>query len=106
MRSLGQNPTEAELLDMISEVDADQNGTIDFPEFLNLMARKLKVRELMLRNCKRGHEKLVVELFLILLSVCCHGSSYLIFEASLFWMNVVMFFFQLFYIHQCPCAIL
>ncbi|XP_044477063.1 calmodulin-like [Mangifera indica] len=42
MRSLGQNPTEAELLDMISEVDADQNGTIDFPEFLNLMARKLK----------------------------------------------------------------
>lgn len=44
MRSLGQNPTEAELRDMISEVDADQNGTIDFPEFLNLMARKMKVR--------------------------------------------------------------
>jgi calmodulin len=43
MRSLGQNPTEAELQDMISEVDADQNGTIDFPEFLNLMARKMKV---------------------------------------------------------------
>ena len=42
MRSLGQNPTEAELQDMISEVDADQNGTIDFPEFLNLMARKMK----------------------------------------------------------------
>ncbi|XP_074572657.1 calmodulin [Curcuma longa] len=42
MRSLGQNPTEAELRDMISEVDADQNGTIDFPEFLNLMARKMK----------------------------------------------------------------
>ncbi|GLJ54714.1 hypothetical protein SUGI_1175330 [Cryptomeria japonica] len=42
MRSLGQNPTEAELRDMISEVDADGNGTIDFPEFLNLMARKMK----------------------------------------------------------------
>ncbi|KAJ6969918.1 EF-hand domain-containing protein [Populus alba x Populus x berolinensis] len=42
MRSLGQNPTEAELQDMINEVDADQNGTIDFPEFLNLMARKMK----------------------------------------------------------------
>ncbi|CAI9766504.1 unnamed protein product [Fraxinus pennsylvanica] len=42
MRSLGQNPTEAELQDMIREVDADQNGTIDFPEFLNLMARKMK----------------------------------------------------------------
>ncbi|CUV04437.1 calmodulin [Cryptosporidium parvum Iowa II] len=42
MRSLGQNPTEAELLDMINEVDADGNGTIDFPEFLSLMARKMK----------------------------------------------------------------
>ena len=41
MRSLGQNPTEAELQDMINEVDADGNGTIDFPEFLSLMARYL-----------------------------------------------------------------
>ena len=31
MCSLKQNPTEAELQDMISEVDADGNGTIDFP---------------------------------------------------------------------------
>lgn len=31
MRSLGQNPTESELQDMINEVDADSNGTIDFP---------------------------------------------------------------------------
>jgi calmodulin len=42
MRSLGQNPTEAELADMINEVDADGNGTIDFPEYLTMMARKMK----------------------------------------------------------------
>merc|ERR1712037_278127 len=42
MRSLGQNHTEAELQDMINEVDADGNGTIDFPEFLTMMARKMK----------------------------------------------------------------
>lgn len=31
MRSLGQNPSESELADMINEVDTDNNGTIDFP---------------------------------------------------------------------------
>ena len=63
MRSLGQNPSESELQDMINEVDSDNNGTIDFPgtlyttkrlvvstvltvllhiEFLTMMARKMK----------------------------------------------------------------
>ena len=39
MRSLGQNPTEAELQGMIN--DKDGNGKIDFPEFLTIMARKM-----------------------------------------------------------------
>ncbi|KIJ98372.1 hypothetical protein K443DRAFT_680798 [Laccaria amethystina LaAM-08-1] len=39
MRSLGQNPTEAELQDMVNEVDRDGNGTIDFEEFLDMMSR-------------------------------------------------------------------
>ena len=42
MRNLGQNPTEAELQEMINEVDLDGNGTIDFKEFLGLMVRKMK----------------------------------------------------------------
>ncbi len=42
MKSLGQNPTEKELQDMINEVDTDGNNIIDFPEFLSLMARKMK----------------------------------------------------------------
>merc|ERR1712174_176935 len=33
---------EAELQDMINEVDADGNGTMDFPEFLSMKARKMK----------------------------------------------------------------
>ena len=40
--ALGQNPTEAELQDMINQVDADGNGTIDFPEFITMMSRKMK----------------------------------------------------------------
>jgi len=42
MRSLGQNPTETELQDMINEVDVDGSGTVDFPEFLNMMAKKME----------------------------------------------------------------
>ena len=38
MRSLGQNITQAELQDLINEVEAN-NRTIDFPEFLTMMAR-------------------------------------------------------------------
>ncbi|KAL3512481.1 hypothetical protein ACH5RR_025198 [Cinchona calisaya] len=42
MRSLGLNPTEAELQDMIDEVDPDVNETINFHHFLDLMARKIE----------------------------------------------------------------
>lgn len=41
MRNMGQNPTDGELQQMISEVDADGNGLIDFAEFVTLMARKM-----------------------------------------------------------------
>lgn len=44
MRSLGQNPSESELQDMINEVDADNNGTIDFPGMrYTLIQTKIKV---------------------------------------------------------------
>ncbi|XP_028553852.1 calmodulin-2-like [Dendrobium catenatum] len=42
MRSLGLNPTVMELQDMISKVDADNSGTTDFEEFLNLMESIMK----------------------------------------------------------------
>ncbi|KAI8521076.1 calmodulin-like 3 [Branchiostoma belcheri] len=42
MRSLGQNPTEQELQDMVRSVDQDGNGTIDFNEFLQMMQKAMK----------------------------------------------------------------
>eukprot|EP00812_Abedinium_dasypus_P012257 NODE_5786_length_555_cov_252.408000.p1 GENE.NODE_5786_length_555_cov_252.408000~~NODE_5786_length_555_cov_252.408000.p1 ORF type:complete len:149 (-),score=28.93 NODE_5786_length_555_cov_252.408000:10-456(-) len=41
MRSLGQNPSEAKLKEMIDEFDADGHGRISLPNFLILMARKM-----------------------------------------------------------------
>merc|ERR1711988_1175230 len=43
LKYIGQNPTEAELQDMVNEVDKDGTGSIDFPEFLTLM--RLKINE-------------------------------------------------------------
>ena len=40
VRFIGQNPTEAELQDMVNEVDKDGTGSIDFPEFLTMMGLK------------------------------------------------------------------
>jgi calmodulin len=42
MRSLNQDPSEQELHDMISEVDVDGNGKIEFEEFVTLMNRRSK----------------------------------------------------------------
>ncbi|GMI66497.1 calmodulin 7, Z-box Binding Factor 3 [Hibiscus trionum] len=40
IQALDVNPTKEEVQSMISEVDG--NGTIDFDDFLNIMARKMK----------------------------------------------------------------
>ncbi|KAG2693751.1 hypothetical protein I3760_08G110600 [Carya illinoinensis] len=53
IQSLNENPTKEEVRDMIGEVDADGNGTIDFEEFLNIMARKMKLRHVMINLGER-----------------------------------------------------
>ena len=40
MRAMGQNPAEDELNSLVMEVDLDGNGTIEFPEFLEMMKQK------------------------------------------------------------------
>lgn len=42
LRQLGHNPTEAELLEMIKELDKNNSGTISFNEFVGLMSGKMK----------------------------------------------------------------
>jgi calmodulin len=42
MRGLGLSANDTELADMLSEVDMDCNGTIDFPEFLGMINRRMK----------------------------------------------------------------
>lgn len=46
IRSLGSNPPECILQNLIDEIDAYDHGTIDFFEFLSLMARKTKDTEI------------------------------------------------------------
>jgi Ca2+-binding EF-hand superfamily protein len=45
MRKLGQNPTEAELIEMISSVDDNGDNEIDFEEFLLLMKSRIGERD-------------------------------------------------------------
>jgi len=40
LRSIGQNPTEDEILELVMESDANGDGTIDLGEFIELMKRK------------------------------------------------------------------
>lgn len=42
MQALGLNPTEAEILNFIKEVDSDNSGSINFDEFSVMMVDKMR----------------------------------------------------------------
>merc|ERR1711871_944115 len=52
MRSLGQDPTEEELTDLVNEVDTDGNGEIDFEEFCVMMNKMTDAHEKVKKNNK------------------------------------------------------
>ena len=39
LRTMGQNPTDSEVNDMINEVDVDGSGVLDFEEFVVFIKR-------------------------------------------------------------------
>merc|ERR1719348_2248774 len=41
LRFVGENPSDAEVQDLMNEVDAGSSGTFNFPNFLNMMLRKV-----------------------------------------------------------------
>lgn len=45
MVSVGQNPTDQEISDMVNIADADGSGTMDFAEFVTLMAHHMSGSE-------------------------------------------------------------
>ena len=45
LRSLGQNPSEDDLAKMIQELHIDGQGTLEFPDFLKMMAKRMKDKE-------------------------------------------------------------
>ena len=45
MRSMGQNPTEDEVLNLVIEYDVNGDGTIDFDEFLEMMRKQAEQQD-------------------------------------------------------------
>lgn len=64
IRSLDQNPTENELQEMMGEVDADGNGTIDFTEFLTLITNKFNEVINLWNNCQSKQKVIWIEFIL------------------------------------------
>lgn len=63
MRALGFEPKKEEIKKMISDIDKDGNGTIDFNEFLDMMTAKM---------VRAGLTGCVVSLLNLLAGHCSH----------------------------------
>lgn len=55
IKSLDHSTTKEELQAMMDEIDVDGSGSIEFGEFINLMARKMKVKSAVLKQVLLWH---------------------------------------------------
>ena len=87
LRSIGQNPTEEEILNLVIEYDVNGDGTIDFEEFLEMMMKQSKGFCLISTDHIFFAEK-IVKLF-----YCCWKNRQIIY----FLLNNSSFFFPSFF---------
>merc|ERR1712110_461923 len=45
LKSLGMNPSDKDLLEMMAELDPDTMETLEFPEFVSMLAKKMKNKD-------------------------------------------------------------
>merc|ERR1711981_1346089 len=55
MQALGFNPSKGEVREMMAEVDADENGTMEFGEFVGLLSGKMASKDPQ-EECKKGFD--------------------------------------------------
>lgn len=45
MKTVGQTPTESDMIDLMREIDLDNSGTIDFYEFVTMISHRMRPNE-------------------------------------------------------------
>ena len=83
MRSIGQNPTEDEILEIVMESDLNGDGTIDFKEFVDMMQRKSSEAdqtEVILKNSLKNYIENTVDMKHFLPILCCCSPKILDFK--------------------------
>ena len=45
LRSLGEDPSDAELANMVKDLEIDGQGTFEFPDFLKMMSKRMKDKD-------------------------------------------------------------
>merc|ERR1712046_326360 len=55
MKALGFNPSKKEVKEMLTDIDDDGNGTIEFGEFVGLLSGKMAAKDPQ-EECKKGFD--------------------------------------------------